>query len=433
LWHCSAHILKALRNAFYQSRPDGGKQGTRILRNTDVNVPITWGWISNLFQWDQQYHKGARTELKFEAVYLSGFGSMNMQYAKSICSDKVIVELMDKAYSVLKLPLLPEEDPFAEITKPQLFRKTTRKSFGNSGSLLRVGRLWAMCDHLDTAGHWPAEVSDVRPTLRVLVFLNEVFTETLLHKEEKLTAANIESLIIWLKHRMQFMADWKAVVNDRREHPPANANQLPPILQQFLSPDTWINMRMCISGFLEFNRYFLTFIDPNATIPMLFSTSSAIEVVFSQLRGGSNNGLDPRNATTKLGTVNLKSTESFFVKKNSSYSGAGLNDQSDSKQCEYRTKKAHETFWAPKRALFDPFRAAFSDTPSLAGDSNRQFSSIVHGDITHDNGNRSIWLQVLAHENSTFRQYAEACPLDDSDFRVDVDALSEVCTDPGKL
>ncbi len=63
LFHCSAHVFKALRNALYASRAPGGVQGSRILRNVDPLVPITWAWIAALYHWDQSQHNGARTQL----------------------------------------------------------------------------------------------------------------------------------------------------------------------------------------------------------------------------------------------------------------------------------------------------------------------------------------------------------------------------------
>ena len=113
------------------------------------------------------------------------------------------------------------------------------------------------------------------------MFVNEVFFETLLHKEEYLIASNVDMHIQWIKPRIDFMAQWKSNVNARRDNPPVDADRQPPISTQFIAPETWINMRMCITGWFEFAKYFLNNVNVKAMFPMLFITSSCIEVVFS--------------------------------------------------------------------------------------------------------------------------------------------------------
>jgi hypothetical protein len=366
LFHCAAHILKALRNALFSSRPAGVRQGPRILRNENVNVPITWAWIESLFHWDQATHNGQRTKLVFEAVYLSGFGSMNMAYAKSICSQEVIAELMLCAFTILQIDLPVPPDPFLDITDPILFRRTTRQSNGNKQSLLIAGQKWAQCDKLENAGAWPANNGvDPRPTIRYLVFLTEIFTETLLNAEEYFTAENIASVIVWVRHRMKFMENWKTAVEHRRSNPPINQHVLPDINTQFLAPETWMNMRACVTGFLTFAST-MTAMIPNARIPALISTSSSLECVFAQLRARANGNLSCTNTSTALSTIDTKGAEKYLQKKNASYDAAGLNDDDGKQSQQYRTKKASDKYWLKKHEFFAPFAEEFASKPHIA-------------------------------------------------------------------
>ena len=101
LWHCAAHLLKALRNALAASRRLNWKQGARIFRNKSIDTPITWAVLEDLYQWDQSVHAGRRTGLTTEQIYITGYSSMCVEDAKSIASSKVIAELFLKAYTDL--------------------------------------------------------------------------------------------------------------------------------------------------------------------------------------------------------------------------------------------------------------------------------------------------------------------------------------------
>ena len=130
---------------------------------------------------------------------------------------------------------------------------------------------------------WPAHLGgpncDPRPTIMLLVFLNEVFIQTLMKKDEFLTKDNIAVYTEFILLRMNYISAWKQTVNERVHDQSTD----PPKEKQFFAKETWINLRMCICGFFAFAKYIFDKDISSEPICMLYSTSSTIEAVFSQV------------------------------------------------------------------------------------------------------------------------------------------------------
>ena len=283
LWHCAAHLLKAVRNSLYHSRKPYGKQGARILRNKCLDVPITWAFLEDLYIWDHSKHGGRRTGLTTEQIYITGYTSMCVEDAKNIASSKVITELFHKAFKDLGISAPDHPDGKGLITGP-VYRKTTILNSTNNASAIVVGHDWAKILILNAhCVDWPAHLGgpnkDPRPTIMLLVFLNEVFIQTLMKKDEYLTRDNIVVYADFIRHRMNYLSEWKRTVNERvydmSKHPPRD--------KQFFAKETWINLRMCICGFFAFAKYTFDKDICSEPINMLFSTSSTIEAAFAQV------------------------------------------------------------------------------------------------------------------------------------------------------
>ena len=74
----------------------------------------------------------------------------------------------------------------------------------------------------------------------------------------------------------------------------------------FFAPATYFNVRRLVCGFLEFGRIVFQTCPDVSSIPMLFSTTSSLEAVFSLLRGADNRALTLAVTNERMGSVNIK-------------------------------------------------------------------------------------------------------------------------------
>lgn len=85
-------------------------------------------------------------------------------------------------------------------------------------------------------------------TLRYLVFLNEMFNSLFLNRSFYITADNVVNVQQFITDKLHFLAVWRDLVSNRCRADPSCANQ-------FISPETYHNIKLLCAGFMGFTRY----------------------------------------------------------------------------------------------------------------------------------------------------------------------------------
>lgn len=79
VYHCSAHVLKAVRLQLYQSREGGSKCFYK-----DINKTI-FGWLTTQNSYERDEARSTRlTDLNIDCVWPDGYNAMNVSGAKRV-------------------------------------------------------------------------------------------------------------------------------------------------------------------------------------------------------------------------------------------------------------------------------------------------------------------------------------------------------------
>jgi hypothetical protein len=84
-------------------------------------------------------------------------------------------------------------------------------------------------------------------TLRYLVLLNEMFNSLFLNSSFYISASNIGDVEKFISNKLSFLAHWRSLVTTRSCVDKSCANQ-------FLSPETYHNIKLMCAGFIGFAR-----------------------------------------------------------------------------------------------------------------------------------------------------------------------------------
>ena len=98
LWHCSVHVLKALRNQLYASKGDGS--GVRFFLDVN-NAHITWQPVMDAYNRDEARNGIDKCRIPLGAVKLDKWSVMNVRYAKAVFSKNFISDMISTIATAL--------------------------------------------------------------------------------------------------------------------------------------------------------------------------------------------------------------------------------------------------------------------------------------------------------------------------------------------
>ena len=191
----------------------------------------------------------------------------------------------------------------------------------------------------------PAAVSKIHSDLATLEYLavgEAIFTNMLMSKGEKFTAANFEEYKAFLKKQLTYFERWKeaAIKRQKREGKKKKKNgKHSDSERSCLSNKTFRNLRMGVCTFINFVGYLLNYLPSRIQgftyIPMQISNQTPLEGLFSVMRAY---GFD--NADFGTGITNKSIRCLFMALKQSSYDEnslvnlkEGWKDKSGSATC----------------------------------------------------------------------------------------------------
>lgn len=131
--------------------------------------------------------------------------------------------------------------------------------------------------------------------------IHEIFNETLMNRELHICNENVDGFEEFLKKRLDYFAKWKSAMV-------GNGNN------NFIAPETWINLRMTVCGFIEYARQVVTKF-PHIYVPMLHSNTSVLEAMFSAMR--SLGGRNANNYISRFGCLNIINAKKAIDKSKS--------------------------------------------------------------------------------------------------------------------
>ena len=170
----------------------------------------------------------------------------------------------------------------------------------------------------------PVAVSKIHSELATLEYLavgEALFTNMLMNKDEKFTAANFQEYKAFLKRQLTYFEQWReaALKRQKREGKKnAKKGRRSESERSFLSKETFRNLRIGVSVFINLVGYLLDYLPsriPGFTyIPMQISNQTPLEGLFSVMRAY---GFD--NADFGTGITNKSIRSLFTALKESSY------------------------------------------------------------------------------------------------------------------
>jgi hypothetical protein len=132
-------------------------------------------------------------------------------------------------------------------------------------------------------------------TIEFCISVGNIFVETFMNKDKRITRENIDDLQKQMDESMSFFHDWWKQI----EGTAGDTNEIKN--KKFISQITFANLRTGISGFFQYARY--VFEHTNTPyVPFLHSNSSILEALFSQMR--SMNRDTPERYMSGLAAVN---------------------------------------------------------------------------------------------------------------------------------
>ena len=282
---CSAHGLKALRNALLASS-DGGPKDFQMVGSDGKRVGASWRFVQDARKRDLQRaddQLAPTSALSPEAVAVDGYAKMNVALAKQVFHGKTITECLTWAIEVLRDVVGLDVDVQLDAwMKEQKEIRSARR--GQSRAVL--GELmdqvfWVSNNY----GHlWPAGIPNPFPTLEFEVVCGSIFNETLLNKNIQINNKTIDGIENHLKRCLKWFNDWQSFQLSQRD---AGATEW---CKYFIAPQTWANLRRTVCGFMSFCRYLLSLLpaDSMANVPALRSTTSSLESSFGNIKGINN-------------------------------------------------------------------------------------------------------------------------------------------------
>jgi hypothetical protein len=317
LWHCTTHLMKSVRNALYNSKPDG----PRLFHDLN-DVPFGWATIQTLWASDHRFHC-RKTLLSDSAINLSGWSKMNVQYAKAPFQDKTLAELYKmvcEAFHLSEMELDKLER--AAKSKPALitWKRTSKKDDNEIVEGLFVARIKHLRLLVDEKESERVEVSEVAKqdlaTLEFSAIVHDIFLTIFMNRTIILTEDNIDEIEVFLKYCMQILSKWKMMHILRRpvadvtketadatestlvksQEKPRKSKKMDVTPQEFcekefLAHQTWRNLQITVRGFIEYPQCVLkTEQGMNRKVrkvwfvPVLHSNTTNLEGVFSVQR-----------------------------------------------------------------------------------------------------------------------------------------------------
>jgi hypothetical protein len=116
--------MKWMRNALYNSKPDG----SRLFHDLN-DVPFGWATMQTLWASGQRFHR-RKTLLSNSATNLSGWSKMNLQYAKAPFQDKTLAELYKmvcEAFHLSEMELDEVERAAKSEPAPITWKRSSKK------------------------------------------------------------------------------------------------------------------------------------------------------------------------------------------------------------------------------------------------------------------------------------------------------------------
>jgi hypothetical protein len=283
---CSAHGIKALRNALLGSR-DGGPKQFQMRGSNGACVEASWHFVEDQRARDQQRVSeglSPATALNAESVAVDGYARMRVRLAKQIFDGKTISEGVTYAISVLEeASKLAVGDALKKWMAEQKEARSTRRREGRAVLGELMDKVFWLSENYSC--HWPAGLPNIFPTLEFEVVCGSIFNETLLNKKIKITNETIDSIEKHLRRCLKWFNTWQSFQHEQRS---AGDEKW---CTYFIAAQTWSNLRRTVCGFLSFCRYVLGLLPSGskANIPALRSTTSSLESTFGTIKGMNNN------------------------------------------------------------------------------------------------------------------------------------------------
>ena len=234
IWHCVTHVLKALRNAFHSSMP----KGTRNFIDAAGN-PFGFQFIVDALHRDE-LQAVPKTDLSKKAVYIEGWSAMNVAAAKSVFSERTITEgityVSGKLNTTVMVSTIKEIDN--EYTISACHKQNLQ--FG-----LLYGAVWELKEKAVDSN---ATIKSELASLEYMAVVGALFNELLMNRNEGFTLANIDSRMTYLKFYLRYFHDWSESSKLRKR-----AGENKEWQKYFLSSETWLNLRICITGYLTYS------------------------------------------------------------------------------------------------------------------------------------------------------------------------------------
>jgi len=234
MWHCSAHNLKAGRNAHLNSDVDGTRDFT-----TPSGIKFGWGVIKDVYQRDQKrVQKGFSpdTDLTKGAIIPDRYNKMSVKFSKAAYSYKTINE---------QISYISEKLGCSNV----LLLKGT---FDETKDVIEIYK--ARCNILQNAMAMATNVNELEGSFASLVYsvaIRTIDNELLLCNDRRITAGNIDKIEAFLKDALSFFEKWQISTKVRKQNGDKQWEK------KGLSAITYQNMRIGARGFMEYARLIL--------------------------------------------------------------------------------------------------------------------------------------------------------------------------------
>lgn len=208
------------------------------------------GWPGVVTQYFRDRSRGSKlTDLKPRAMEPDGYDAMNVHYAKVVFSHNTLTEQIGHICEMLKVDIPPGDDRHYEADLEHCYRPELK--YGK-GPLL--GKLSARVNKVRVAftgikhklkAEVVAAVGSELALLDYRVHVYSIFNECLMNKSLHITFENCAGFQSYLKKKLDYFGKWHKYNEASKTRTAAN----------FLSQQTWLNLRMTVCGFLQYAAY----------------------------------------------------------------------------------------------------------------------------------------------------------------------------------
>ena len=378
LAHCMTHNHKGARNALHKS--SHGKPRNFIY---PAGVPFGWNHIVDAYEREQERRlagKSRETRLSVDAVFPDKWQVMNVSLCHITFEYKTVTELM--VHLAEKLSCVSGLVFRDDITRTK--------------TVLLEKRLEFLKEAVKTQQNSSLECKSLLACIEFMVRISIIYNEHFQNRKcAGLNKGNIETIEKLMKRQLEYFGKWQEDVKKRSVDWDTSSTKW------FLAPQTWLNLRIGVRGFLLYAKTILEMgANAPAYVPFFHSNTSSLEGFFGMVRASRN---DTAVAYGGFVGASDNNVEGSFLEKNGMYD----RDPSDGSRTKFQTVTGFE----------DKERTKWLSNLLLSLGTSQQQGSTCQRHLFCDNGSDLHAQHLDTYARTLFTKLRQQAVLKKGNFR----------------